>query len=71
MNGSVKPGAQTLQTLADILGISVEHFYDGDPAPDGNADFQECLRLWSCIRTSEGRERALTCLRVILEEEPR
>ncbi|MCJ2116849.1 hypothetical protein MKK65_09755 [Methylobacterium sp. J-001] len=71
MSGSDKPESQTLRTLAGILGVSVKHFFDGALASDGTADSQECLRLWSCIRTDEGRQRALTYLRGILEDEQR
>ncbi|MHC2107403.1 MULTISPECIES: hypothetical protein [unclassified Methylobacterium] len=71
MSGSDKPGTKTLLTLAGILGIPVEQFFDDESATDGQAEAQECLRLWSAIRTSEGRARALTVIRGIIEDERR
>ncbi|MCJ2059548.1 hypothetical protein MKL09_23780 [Methylobacterium sp. J-048] len=71
MSGADRLRTQTLRTLSEILGIPVEHFFDGDLPADGIGDPNECLRLWSRIRTREGRERALTCLRTIVEDERR
>ncbi|SFM14139.1 hypothetical protein [Methylobacterium pseudosasicola] len=71
MSGTEKPGTQTLLTLADILGIPVDRFFTGDSGSPGTAGMQECLRLWSCIKTDAGRERALTALRGIVEDEQR
>ncbi|SFJ22769.1 hypothetical protein [Methylobacterium brachiatum] len=71
MSGTRKPGTQTLLTLADILGIPVDRFFDGENGSPATADMQECLRLWSCIRTDAGRERALTALRAIIASEQR
>jgi hypothetical protein len=71
MSGTDRPGTQTLLTLADILGIPVDRFFDGESGLPATADMQECLRLWSCIRTDAGRERALAALCAIVEDERR
>jgi hypothetical protein len=66
MSSSVAPNRATLERIADALGVPVEQLYAGSLPVDGDA----CLRLWSRIRTDEGRRRALEALRVIADEEP-
>ena len=71
MRGSDKPEGQTLLTLAGILDIPVERFFDDDGGSTDEAGAQECLRLWSALRTREGRERALRFIHSLVEAERR
>lgn len=65
------PRRVLLHQIADALGVPVERlFADLSPAEtDGSAD--ECLEIWSRIRTDMGRRHALQALRAIAAlEEP-
>ena len=63
------PGRVTLQRLADALGIPADRFF-GNGSSTGTATCaDECLRLWSMIRTEEGRRHALKALRAIADLE--
>jgi transcriptional regulator with XRE-family HTH domain len=65
MEKSAAPDRAILKRIAEALGVPVERFFS-DSLPV-NAD--ECLYLWSRIRTAEGRLRALEALRSIADEE--
>lgn len=58
-----------LHRLAAALGIPVERFLSDAPPMEATAQADACLRLWSEIRTEEGRRQALEALRAILERE--
>jgi hypothetical protein len=60
-----------LRRIADALGVSVEHFFMDAPPANPIANAGECLRLWSEIKTPEGRLQALEALRLIVEMEQR
>lgn len=60
-----------LRLIAEVLDIPVERLMSGDAASGATPDARECLRLRSAIRTEGGRERALDCLRRIVEDEQR
>jgi transcriptional regulator with XRE-family HTH domain len=60
-----EPDRAILERLADALGVPVERFFTGSLP----VDTDECLHLWSVIRTAEGRLRALEALRAIAAEE--
>ncbi|WCS23747.1 hypothetical protein LOK46_21650 [Methylobacterium sp. NMS14P] len=64
------PPAQVLLCrVADALGIPVDSFLT-DPLPEEMAlTTEQCLRLWSEIKTDEGRQQALEALRAIAEQE--
>jgi transcriptional regulator with XRE-family HTH domain len=66
MDKSAEPDRAILKRIGEALGVPVERFFS-DSLPD-NAD--ECLYLWSRIRTAEGRLRALEALRSIADEDP-
>lgn len=65
MAKSAEPDRLILQRIADALSVPVDRFFTGS----GPVDTDECLRLWSAIRTAEGRRRGLEALRTIAEEE--
>jgi transcriptional regulator with XRE-family HTH domain len=60
-----EPDRAVLQRIADALGVPVERFFTGSLPVSAD----ECLYLWSRIRTAEGRLRALEALRAIAVEE--
>ncbi|MCJ2050666.1 hypothetical protein [Methylobacterium sp. J-070] len=66
MARSAEPDRATLQRIADALGVPVERFFT-DSLP---VYADECLNLWSRIKTVEGRLRALEALRTIADEDP-
>ncbi|WP_147815592.1 hypothetical protein [Methylobacterium sp. WL103] len=57
-----------LQEIADNLGVSVDQFTTGKIAIDLMAA-DECLRLWSLLKTDRGRQQALDALRQVVETE--
>jgi hypothetical protein len=59
-----------LHKLAKVLDVPIERFFAGPPQPVSAISADECLRLWSRIKTPEGRLRALEALRVIAAGEP-
>lgn len=59
------PRRALLHQIAEALGVPVERFFTGSMCTDAN----ECLRLWSRIRTEAGRRQALEALRAIIERE--
>ena len=65
------PSLVAIQRIADALGVPVEHFFSDPPSESLTANADECLRLWSEIRTDEGRRQAIEALRVIVEMEQR
>lgn len=66
MKISDEPARAILQRIADGLDVPVERFFDDSLPSDGS----ELLRLWSRIKTQEGRRLALDALRVIADAEP-
>jgi len=66
MAKSAEPDRAALQRIADALGVPVERFSTGSLP----VNVDECLYLWSRIRTVEGRRRAVEALRTIADEEP-
>ena len=64
-----EPAWAVLRKIADALGVSVERFFTVKSPSDDSSDEDECLRLWSEIKTEEGRRRALEALRTIAELE--
>lgn len=60
------PYRARLGMIADIVGCSVENFLDGSVSVELD-DTAEMLRLWSAIRTGEGRRVALNAMRTIVE----
>ncbi|MDO9428383.1 MAG: hypothetical protein Q7T93_16320 [Methylobacterium sp.] len=54
-----------LRMIAETLNLPTEYFYIEPTTPGSVADANECLRLWSRIRTPEGRRRALEILRAL------
>jgi hypothetical protein len=71
MDEEDSPPIWKLRLIAEILKVPVERFFVDDTPPDGVLGTDECLRLWSLIRTSDGRDRALKCLREVLADEQR
>ena len=63
------PKRDVLHSIADALGVPVEQFYSDGPAPRTSTGEDDCLRLWSRIRTEEGRAQALEALQAIVDEE--
>jgi len=65
MDKSAGPDRVILERIAEALGVPVERFFS-DSLP---VDADECLYLWSRIRTAEGRVRALEALRSIADKD--
>jgi transcriptional regulator with XRE-family HTH domain len=65
MEKSAEPDRAILKRIAEALDVPVERFFSDSLT--ANAD--ECLYLWSRIRTAEGRLRALEALRSIADED--
>lgn len=65
------PALVTLIKIADALGVSAECFFTQASPTVPVASEDECLRLWSEIRTEEGRQQALAVMRVIATLEAR
>lgn len=65
MTKSIEPERVKLKQIADALGVPVERFF-GDIISSG---VDECLLMWSKIKTPEGRLRALEALRAIADKE--
>ena len=63
------PKPDLLRSIADALGVSVERFFVGNSPGDVASYTDDCLRLWSRIKTDEGRARALRALQAIADEE--
>lgn len=57
-----------LQQLADVLGVPVDQFTTGK-VPVGLMADNECLRLWSLLKTDKARQQALDFLRSLADEE--
>jgi hypothetical protein len=70
MNDSDEREWAALHRLAKVLDVPTEQFFTGPPQPVSAVSADECLRLWSRIKTPEGRLRALEALRVIAATEP-
>ena len=62
---SAEPDRVILERIADALGVPVERFFTSS----SSVDTEECLRLWSMIKTQEGRRRAVEALRAIADRE--
>ena len=60
------PRASALEGIADILGIPVETFTDGSPAPRELRDTCELLELWTAIQDDHDRQRLLTFARALV-----
>jgi transcriptional regulator with XRE-family HTH domain len=69
MEYSNSPKHAALQTIADALGVPVERFFAQSPPLAAAVSAEECLRLWSEIRTEAGRQQALDALRMIAKLE--
>jgi hypothetical protein len=70
MNDSDEREWAALHRLAKVLDVPIERFFTGPPQPVSAVSADEYLRLWSRIKTPEGRLRALEALRVIAATEP-
>lgn len=57
-----------LSTIADLLGISTDRFYEA-ASDRSRADLSELNYLYHRLRTPEGRAAALDALNRILDEE--
>lgn len=57
-----------LRAIADLLGITPDHFFDQSRRLDP-AETNELLHLWSGLQTDAGRKSALDALRRIRDEE--
>ncbi|AYO81580.1 hypothetical protein EBB05_04350 [Methylobacterium brachiatum] len=71
MDENGDPAIPSLRLIAETLDVPVERFFDHDSPLDGDFGTRECLRLYSEIKTSSGRERVLECLREVLNDEAR
>ena len=60
---------ERLQEIAGLLGVPVEQFTTGKISSD-LMEANECLRLWSLLKTKSGRQKALDALRRIVDDEP-
>lgn len=69
MENDAKLKWAVLSRLASVLNVPVERFFADVPPPETDISADECLRLWSKIKTSEGRRQAMEALRVIAELE--
>ena len=58
---------KALRQIADALGKPVECFFADPVSTQSSVDAGECLRLWSEIKSDEGRRQALQALRAIVE----
>lgn len=65
MEKFAEPDRAILKRIAEALGVPVERFFGASPPPGAD----ECLDLWSRIKTEAGRRRALDALRTIVDEE--
>lgn len=57
-----------VRLIAETLNLPAEYFYTEPTVPGSVAEANECLRLWSRIRTPEGRRRALEVLRALVDD---
>lgn len=63
--------SEKLRLIAKVLNVPIERFFANEATPERLLSAQECLRLWSMIKTNVGRERALECLRKVVDDEQR
>ena len=59
------PAHALLRQIADALGVPVQRLFAGTSSAEPAASADECLQVWSRIRTDEGRQQALQALRAI------
>ena len=64
-----EPAWAVLRKIAGALGVPVERFFAARSSSDVLSGEDECLRLWSEIKTEEGRRHALEALKAIAELE--
>ena len=65
MTKDSESGRAILTRLSETLGLPVERFFTDKLCMEAWEGADECLRLWSEIRTEEGRQQALEALRTI------
>lgn len=58
-------GQASLIRIADALNVPVKSFFTDNSSRELDIGADECLRLWSEIKTGEGRRQALEALRAI------